>query len=949
MDKDTEQIILDIKTNFGDSIMNIAKYTRGIEELQAENKNLKKQMKEEGADRKALSETIAVNKLAIDKNRESVRMWTNDIKNNVKEAKAYEDSIKSMRKEASSLTSQYYSLSKAERESAKGMEMQEKINSLKKDINEAERSLGNFTSNVGNYEADFASALAPLIKQLETAKIKFASLSEEQKKGAEGQELTKNIKNLEGQLQSSANAASIAGKELTKLTGINDGLLSSISSLVGETKNIPTLLSALKVGIMGVGKSLLALLANPIVLTIAAIVGAIAALVAIFSKVIDVAKGNEEQFSKLQVVMAPLTFLTDKITNVFEGLADIFISVSSAVMGAIVSFTDWIGLTDDLKGKTNEYMQVEKDKLKLVQDTRKANEDAALSDQKVSELKNKVAQKDKFTHEQRIAFLDEAIEMENKTASERERLAIENLRLLEIEGNRAKNSAEFEQKLSDARIAVTRATTDLNNKTKEMNAQRVEAINAMKAETKAEQDKLKAKQDLIKEQKAKELELIRQAEDAALAIVKDGIAKQTKIINIEYDRQIADLKTKLTTEKNLTSAAIKAINDTIISLEKQRQVELDQLSDQAIQDRVQKETDRIQLQLDAVKEGTTKEHNLRLSLIEQNRQAELAANKQLAEELRQSESDINAVYNKQIADEDDSFRKQQFDKQKEMFNLEWSNRLLKVREGSLEEYNLKEQQTKAEYDSIINMDATTKAALYSSDAEYENAKLQSERNMTDATKARIAAENEAAVQQISAISSMTDAFSSMIDSFAEDNEALAGFSKALALFNIGISTAEALARGIASAQSVPFPGNIVAIASTIAAIMANIVKAKQILSKEKEPKAPKFADGGDINGPSHASGGVLIEAEGGEGIINKHSMSNPLLRSIASAVNVAGGGVPFANVPALSTSPASSIDMSAIKEAFIEAVKELPNPIVSVQEINRGQRNVKVIENNASL
>lgn len=44
-------------------------------------------------------------------------------------------------------------------------------------------------------------------------------------------------------------------------------------------------------------------------------------------------------------------------------------------------------------------------------------------------------------------------------------------------------------------------------------------------------------------------------------------------------------------------------------------------------------------------------------------------------------------------------------------------------------------------------------------------------------------------------------------------------------------------------------------------------------------------------GPSHASGGVLIEAEGGEGIINKHSMSNPLLRSIASAVNVAGGGV----------------------------------------------------------
>lgn len=60
----------------------------------------------------------------------------------------------------------------------------------------------------------------------------------------------------------------------------------------------------------------------------------------------------------------------------------------------------------------------------------------------------------------------------------------------------------------------------------------------------------------------------------------------------------------------------------------------------SIQAQIKKETERIQLQLDSVKEGTSQEHNLRLSLIEQNRQAELAANLQLAEELRQSEADI---------------------------------------------------------------------------------------------------------------------------------------------------------------------------------------------------------------------------------------------------------------------------------------------------------------------
>ena len=81
--------------------------------------------------------------------------------------------------------------------------------------------------------------------------------------------------------------------------------------------------------------------------------------------------------------------------------------------------------------------------------------------------------------------------------------------------------------------------------------------------------------------------------------------------------------------------------------------------------------------------------------------------------------------------------------------------------------------------------------------------------------------------QIEAATTVTDAFSSMIDTFAEDNENLAAFAKTVALFNIGLSTAEALAKGVASAQAVGFPANIPA----IAAIMANIVKAKQLVSK----------------------------------------------------------------------------------------------------------------------
>ncbi len=55
---------------------------------------------------------------------------------------------------------------------------------------------------------------------------------------------------------------------------------------------------------------------------------------------------------------------------------------------------------------------------------------------------------------------------------------------------------------------------------------------------------------------------------------------------------------------------------------------------------------------------------------------------------------------------------------------------------------------------------------------------------------------------------------------------------------------------------------------------------------------PKASLGMLLRGKSHAQGGIPIEAEGGEAIINKRStaMFAPLL----SAINVAGGGVPFA-------------------------------------------------------
>ena len=63
-------------------------------------------------------------------------------------------------------------------------------------------------------------------------------------------------------------------------------------------------------------------------------------------------------------------------------------------------------------------------------------------------------------------------------------------------------------------------------------------------------------------------------------------------------------------------------------------------------------------------------------------------------------------------------------------------------------------------------------------------------------------------------------FRDAIDALGEHNKSFAILSKALALGEIAINTGKAVAAGIAQAQSVPFPGNIAAIATTITTIMA---------------------------------------------------------------------------------------------------------------------------------
>jgi len=64
-------------------------------------------------------------------------------------------------------------------------------------------------------------------------------------------------------------------------------------------------------------------------------------------------------------------------------------------------------------------------------------------------------------------------------------------------------------------------------------------------------------------------------------------------------------------------------------------------------------------------------------------------------------------------------------------------------------------------------------------------------------------------------------------------------------------------------------------------------KGKKEKSRLKGSKRKIYNKGGDIKGPSHSDGGVIIEAEGGEYIIKKDSV-NPQTESVLQYINTFG-------------------------------------------------------------
>lgn len=855
--------ILDIKVNYSDAIKAIAEYQKKIDAAREAEKNLKKQLKDGEISRQQYNEAMAASKIAVADYNDSIRIINKTVQNQIKQEKEQEGSLRALRAELSNLTAEYDSLSEAERKGARGDELKNKINEVTDALKGGEEETQRYYRNVGNYEEAIKSAVASNIPFIGT----LIQTQDEM-----------------GSVKAGAVAAGAAVKNFSK--------------------------------------TLLALLANPIV----AILTAISVVIMAVAKGI---KSSEENTSRWNAVLAPLKMVLDAVGKVLQIVASGILSVVESggkMMEWITKQLEKLPVLGKYVAEVNKeyerYITMAKEQAAIDRDTRNLQVQNAKNALQIATLKAKADDELNVSAKERMEAIREANRLEEEASKKNYELAKRRYELMVQQNAMAENTKETNDAIAQAEVEMYNALTEYQDKRGELLGREVSLANEIKS---AE----KEKSDAAIASKQKEVEAVRAAEDAMLALVKDKREQVRKEIEFTYSRQIEDLRARLNTETDLTVKARQAINDQIKALEQKKAAELQKLSEEELQKEIDNRSKLISLQLEAVKKGSEQEYQLRMQQLLVQRDAELA-DKELTEQMKLA---IVDKYNRQIDDLVAQHEKEISEKQQEAVRVRMENEIMQLQQSGANELDILQEQA-AQKLELLN---SIQQQEGESEQEFLNRKLLANQEYIDAKKAIAEKEVEIEQAKYEAISSIASGLSSVFEALGDSNKGFAILSKTLALAEIAINTGKAIAAGVAQAQSVPFPANIAAIATTVTTILANIATAINTV------KSAKFATGGLVTGPgTGTSDSIPAQLSNGESVMTARatSMFAPLL----SSFNQMGGGVPI-NVTQTSSRTLGEDMLARAVAKGVQAIR----PVVSVEEITRVNNRVKVLENLGSI
>ena len=878
--------ILDIKVNYSEAVKAIAAYQTKIDEARDAEKDLKKQLKDGVISRQQYNEEMAASKAAINDYNESIRTISKTMQNQIRQEREQEGSLKSLRAQLSNLTAEYDSLSEVERKGVAGIKLRKSINDVTDALKEAEEETQRYYRNVGNYKnaiIEAANSNLPFMQQLSM--------------------LNAGLNGISGYL-----------------TGVNAKMKIAAATTTGFTKVV----KLLGIAMMSTGIGLL--------------IVALGSLVSWFTKT---QKGVEAANKIMGALGATINVIIDRASKLGSALVNVFTG-------------DFAEAAEDAKGILAGIGK------EIVEETKQA--------WRLADALNAIEKREVMLSMSRAANRAE-IEKLKKAADDQTLSTNERIKAAEKAAAMEKEDLKLQTELARARIAnmlgYTEVTDEVLKKIKDLQTGAITADEAISQIGLSDStiDDLKQLGELVtnlseleessytrqteqqntlnsirkegadkaKEAKQVELEAVRAAEDAMLALVKDKREQGRKEIELTYNRQIEDLRIRLQTETNLTIKAKEAINTQILALEKQKDDALSKLSDEELNKELEQRERLISLQLEAVKEGTEQEYQLKMQQLSVQREAELA-DKELTEEMKLAITEKYASMMDNLAVERE---RTTTERQQEQVRLRMENELMQLEQSGASEMEILQEQA-AQKLGILN---SLQQMEGESEEEFLNRKLTANEEYMNAKKA--IADKEVSIEQTKtgAMTKLLGTMSNAMAAAGEVSEELGMAGKVLALAEIAVSQGVAIAKAVETAtrSSATWIDMLAAISTVVAAVTTVMTSAI------KSVKSAKFANGGLVTGPgTGTSDSIPAQLSNGESVMT--AKATEMFSPILSSFNMMGGGVPIS----VAETSGQSLGEDMLASAVAKGVQSI-RPVVSVEEIRSVSNRVEVLENLGNL
>lgn len=935
MAQEKEEILIEIVVSNEAAAKTIFENQQSIERLKQTQIELTKARKDGTITEEEYSKKSTAVKVAIDSQKESIRQNEKELRNNIKSQKENNDSLAAMRAQLSNNVKAYDSLSKAERESARGQELQKSISDTVEQLNEAEQATGRFQRQVGNYPQAMAGGgqginqitgfLGKMSDQVGVVSPRLGGMiSQFGGFASKASGVSESVADMSSNISKSGEALNA----VEGFAGKASGSLDNLASTSGVAAKASTgAFGSIASGARALGTVFL----TPPIIIIAAVVGAIVGAFMLLKKGFEL---NDAASEKMEGSFATLQPIFDAIGKAASFLAEALAGVVGFLAEGAAKTVDFVaglfGVEAGFSKAAQEARNLKKAQNELEDAERNFTVNSAERQLKRAKLIAEVADKEKNTAEQRIAYLKDANELDRKELEEKKNNALQAYLLtVQQAKNESDTSDETADKIAAARVRVLNASREYFEGQKEINKKLAAAENELAAEQQANYEKWKAIRD---EKIAKETQLIRQLEDLTIAQIKDDYQRQIESEKVKTERANEDLLNRLKTEKNLTADAKKAINDIIIQNNNILNDKVNELTEKSLDANIKKEIDaktkEYEAKIQLAEKGTKDELNVKIAKLTLARDAELL-NDELTNVQRLA---IEDKFNKDSQALTDAYYANKYNALQSNLNKEFELKILQAQNNGLFEDELaliELEKARARQAEVLAMDEKTKTALGLSQLDYEILVAQSNQNVIDSENRVIDSQVKKLEAFASTMRSISSLLGAILSSMADDSEQAAEFAKAIAIFNIGVSLAEGIAGVVktASKSSVTIYDYLAAIAAGSASVISTISAARKAF--EPLPKKPKYATGGLIIGSgSGTSDSIDARVSNGESIINAQSTS--MFTPLLSALNQAGGGVGFGGAQV--SNQLAGEEMLA--RAFAKGASMIPPNVLTLKEFH---------------